>query len=427
MQAKVIAMELCALVSSRSHSRRLAIFAAASLVAATAGRVEAGWTLNTLATFNNTNGANPYGGVVMDGSGNLYGATNSGGASNNGTIFEVAQGSGAVTTLAVSSSSSGANSYGGVVMDGAGNLYGTSTSGGANGVGTVFEVVQGSGVTTTLATFNTTNGANPYAGLIRDSSGNLYGTTASGGANNAGTVFEIVHGSGVVTTLATFNTTNGANPYAGLMMDSSGNLYGTTTFGGANNAGTVFEIVHGSGVVTTLATFNTTNGANPYSGVVMDAAGNLYGTANVGGANGVGTVFEVAHGTNFITTLASFDATGFSPFSGVVLDNAGNLYGTAYAGGTFGYGTVYEVAQGSGVTTTLATFDGTNGARPYAGLLMDGTGNLYGTTLFGGASDAGTVFELSPTPAPEPSSIVLLVLGGVGFAGLARRRMGKPR
>ena len=130
---------------------------------------------------------------------------------------------------------------------------------------------------TTLASFNSTNGANPYDAVLMDGSGNLYGTTLGGGASNCGTVFELAHGSGTITTLASVNGTNGS-PFAGLIMDSSGNLYGTTTSFVPGYGGTVFELPHGSGTITTLASFNGTNGANPFGGLIMDSSGNLYGT-----------------------------------------------------------------------------------------------------------------------------------------------------
>ncbi|MGH7168702.1 MAG: choice-of-anchor tandem repeat GloVer-containing protein [Gemmataceae bacterium] len=152
-----------------------------------------------------------------------------------------------------------------------------------------------------LASFNGTNGANPEAGLIMDSSGNLYGTTYRGGASGEGTVFELAQGSGTITTMVSFNGTNGANPLASLVMDSSGNLYGTTDVGGTSDNGTVFEIVQGSDTITTLASFNSTDGANPYAGLLMDSNGDLYGTTLNGGASDDGTVFEVAKDSNTIT------------------------------------------------------------------------------------------------------------------------------
>src|SRR5262249_27533773 len=145
--------------------------------------------------------------------------------------------------------------------------------------GTVFELAAGSGTITTLASFNGSNGANPLGVLIFDSAGNLYGTTNLGGAANDGTVFELAAGSGTITTLATFTGTNGANPQAGLLMDGSGNLYGTTRNGGAYNDGTVFKVAPGSGVITTLASFSVYVGYFPLSSLVMDGSGNLYGTA----------------------------------------------------------------------------------------------------------------------------------------------------
>ncbi len=140
--------------------------------------------------------------------------------------------------------------------------------------------------------------------LVRDTSGNLFGTTASGGASRDGTVFELAAGSGIITTLASFNGTNGANPVASLVWDSSGNLFGTTWGGGASGDGTVFELAAGSGTITTLASFNWTNGANPQAGLVQDSSGNLFGTTAHGGASGDGTVFEVSF-TPSITSVSS--------------------------------------------------------------------------------------------------------------------------
>ena len=173
----------------------------------------------------------------------------------------------------------------------------------------MFELAHGSGTITKLASFNEYAGFQPLGSLIIDSSGNLYGTTASGVLGGGGSVFELAQGSGTITTLALFNQTEGAKIEAGLVMDSSGNLYGTASGGGALQDGDVFELAQGSGTITTLASFNGTNGLMPEAGLVMDSSGNLYGTAVIGGASDDGTVFELAHGSGNIIAMASFNGT----------------------------------------------------------------------------------------------------------------------
>jgi uncharacterized repeat protein (TIGR03803 family) len=357
-------------------------------------------SLTTLASFV-TNGSSPIGGLIRDSSGNLYGTASGGGAFNYGTVFELAQGSSTITALAsFNYGIDGTNPVAGLIMDGSGNLYGTASAGGAIADGTVFELAKGSGTITTLAPFNGTDGADPQAALIMDSSGNLYGTTVSGGSSGDGTVFELTRSDKLIA-LVSFNGTDGANPYAGLIMDSSGNLYGATVSGGASGLGTAFELVKRSRKLITLASFSGTDGANPYAGLIMDGSGNLYGTTEKGGASGDGSVFELARGSGTITTLASFNGTdGANPYAGVIMDSSGNLYGTTDGGGAPGYGTVFELAPGSGTITTLASFNGTDGANPYAGLIRDGSGHLYGTTKYGGASGTGTIFELTGAAAP---------------------------
>ena len=294
----------------------------------------------------------------------------------------------------------GTDETAGLTMDSSGNLYGTTYEAGASGDGTVFELAKGSSTITTLASFNGIDGENPYAGVIVDNSGNLYGTTYLGGANNVGTVFELAKGSGTITTLASFNSTDGAYPTSSLIVDSSGNLYGTAAIGGANDDGTLFELAKGSGTITTLASFNSTSGQGPPAGLIMDSSGNLYGTAVIGGANDDGTVFELASGSSTITALASFNGTnGSEPFAGLIMDSTGNLYGTTKTGGASGDGTVFELAKGSSTITDLVSFNGSNGSQPFAGLIMDSSGDLYGTTYEGGASGDGTVFEVAQAAA----------------------------
>jgi uncharacterized repeat protein (TIGR03803 family) len=351
--------------------------------------------ITPLASFASTDGLNRPAGLIVDGSGNLYGTTPSGGGY--GDVFKVANGSGVITPLALFDYTNGSDPMAGLVVDDGGNLYGTTTGGGAHGHGTLFEVDPDTGIIDTLASFDQTNGGQPQCSLLMDSGGNLYGTTVAGGANNAGTAFEVAYGSGTITTLATFNFGTGTNPAAGLIKDSSGNLYGTTSAGGDNgNQGAVFEVANGSGTITTLASFNGADGSNPQAGLFMDGSGNLYGTTRSGGADDLGTVFEVANGSGTITTLASFDGVnGSHPLAGLVMDGSGNLFGTTYDGGADNDGTVFEVANSSGTITDLASFNGTNGSGPFAGLFMDGSGNLYGTTSAGGDSGEGAVFEVA--------------------------------
>jgi uncharacterized repeat protein (TIGR03803 family) len=411
------------LSSERAAALRHLAGSAVVLALVAARPALAGPTLSTVATFNGSNGAYPAVGLVMDNSGNLYGTTNGGGASNAGTAFEVPAGSSTVQTLATFSATNGKYPFAGLLLSGS-TLYGTTDSFGPNSYGTLFSI---SGTTlTTRVSFNSSNGANPHGSLVADANGNLYGTTYAGGANNDGIVYELPSGSNTPITMATFNNTNGKNPFSGATL-YGGNLYGTTSSGGANNMGTVYEVVPGSNTVTTLATFNGTNGSNPSAGLIADAQGNLYGVADMGGANTDGTVFEVAAGSGTITTLATFNGTnGMYPNGALLVDAAGNLFGTTANGGTSSEGTVFEVAAGSATVTTLATFTGSNGNFPYFGsLIADNAGNLYGTTEYGGASGDGLVFEVSQSgfvAAPEPASLALVALGGMLILSARRKR-----
>jgi uncharacterized repeat protein (TIGR03803 family) len=355
-----------------------------------------------------------------------------------------------------SSTPDGANPYAGLIQDAAGNLYGTTYAGGVNGYGTVFEL-DSTGSETVLHSFdaNGTDGFDPQDGVIRDNDGNLYGTTRAGGAIGYGAVFKLAPpavegGSWTETVLYSFcpatKCTDGEIPLAGLIQDAAGNLYGTTWGGGANTSfnggfggGTAFKLTPpaqgGAWTETVLYSFcsatNCTDGVNPYAGLLQDAAGNLYGTTVVGGANGVagggdGTVFKLAPPAqpgdawtfsviySFCTAAGCADGEG--ALSGLIQDTVGNLYGSTEGGGVYNEGTLFMLAppaaEGDSWTETVlysfcSASNCTDGYSPYAGLIRDTAGNLYGTAPYGGANTAanngsggGTVFKLAP-PAQQ--------------------------
>lgn len=246
----------------------------------------------------------------------------------------------------------------------------------------------------------------PRAGLVFDKAGNLYGTAAGGGngPGSYGTVFKLsptVEGGVTYSVIHVFKGADGATPLGTLVFDSVGDLYGTTQYGGKNDRGTVFELTpspNGTWTETTLYSFGAESGpdaSEPEAGVIFDAAGtNLYGTTSAGGVNGLGAVFElspVGGGWNE-AVLYSFDgSSGASPFAPLVFDSGGNLYGTTYIGGA-GFGTVFELANAFGSWTENVLYSFANGmGNPYSALVFDSDGNLFGTTQGGG------VFKLSPT------------------------------
>jgi uncharacterized repeat protein (TIGR03803 family) len=255
---------------------------------------------------------------------------------------------------------------------------------------------------TTLATFDITNGADPVTGLVQGTDGNFYGTTQAGGAsgnctNGCGTVFKIT-AAGTLTTLHSFEGTDGSGSEGGLVLGSDGNFYGTTYAGGTNGDGTVFKITP-AGTLTTLHTFGGSDGRNPASSLVQATNGYFYGTTNFGGASDEGTVFKInAAGT--LTALHSFDQTdGFIPKGGLVQATNGNFYGTTTYGGANNYGTVFKITN-AGALTSLHSFDDTDGAYPLGGLVQGADGNFYGTTNFGGTgtncqTSCGTVFKIT--------------------------------
>jgi uncharacterized repeat protein (TIGR01451 family) len=432
-------------------------------------RVTTNGVLTTLASFAGTNGAMPEAGLTLGLDGSFYGTTVSGGGTNNlGTIFRVTT-NGNLTTLVMFTGNyytndvnvflNGVSPYGQLTLGTDGNLYGTTAFGGnPNGDfsgGTVFQVTT-NGVLTTLiyfSAFGGINGDSSYAQLIQGADGDFYGTTSSGGANGSGTVFQVTT-NGTLAQLASLpgfqyllvtnsqgavyvnyttnnwtnglvtldlngsikklydfpplvNSTNstGADAQSGLTLGPDGNFYTAIYGGGASGYGTVVRITT-NGTATALASFSGNNGDNPMDALTVGPNGSLYGTANSGGTSGYGTVFKITTG-GAITTLVNFDRAndGANPQAGLIVGPGGNFYGTAVGGGSnllqtgpnsyqaVSDGTVFELTT-NGIFTTLTDFNGLNGANPYGGLAVGTDGNLYGTTTYGGISNNGTIFQL---------------------------------
>jgi uncharacterized repeat protein (TIGR03803 family) len=311
-------------------------------------------------------------------------------------------------TLCSFNSVNGANPYAGLTLGNDGNFYGTTQNGGItnsafpSGMGTVFKMTP-QGELTTIIAFSFTNGANPTAGLSINNDGNFYGTTHHGGITNStytfgmGTVFQITT-NGSLTKLISFNGSNGARP-AALTRGDAGIFYGTTVDGGSSDHGSVFK-VSTNGTVTLLASLNSAN-RYPFAGLVAGNDGNLYGTTESGGNNGIGSVFKVTT-DGAVTTLFSFSTSnGVVPIGALTLGNDDTFYGTTSQGGSNNNGTIFKIST-NGVFTKLVSFDGINGKYPAAALSLGTDGNFYGTTLYGGITNLtdtiglGTMFKLSP-------------------------------
>ena len=309
----------------------------------------------------------------------------------------------------------GANPYAGLALGSDGNFYGTTSSGGTNNLGTIFQLTPG-GAFTSLLSFNGTNGATPYAALVQGANGNFYGTTFTGGVSNWGTIYQIT-ANGAFTNLFSFTGTNnpylGANPGAALVQAGDGSFYGTADFGGAStNAvpvmsgagyGTLFQLTT-NGTVVVPVFLGYTNGAYPSGGLVLGQDGSFYGTTTCGGRGissvfpGYGTVFKMTpDGT--LTNIYRFTGAGDGGliYAGLVQGSDGDLYGGAFGGGAQGYGTLFKVST-NGSFTLLHTFTFFENGSPYGGLTRGSDGNFYGTT-YGAYVGYGTIFLLTPRGA----------------------------
>lgn len=381
-------------------------------------------------------GSAPAAALLMDKGHNLYGTTVDGGAIGDGTVFKLTPGGTETVLHSFCSSQNCSDGYApsaGLIEDKSGNLYGTAGSGAPSYGGIIFKIAPG-GTETVLYTFcaqqGCTDGYGVSAGVIEDKAGNFYGTTVEGGGGGGtncyslgcGTVFKLAP-DGTESVLHAFQAGNdGALPFAGLLQDRNGNLYGTTTAGGSAacggiGCGTIFEVTAGGSEKVLHSFAGGSDGAQPIAGLIRDDAGNLYGTTVLGGGTGCGgggcgTVFELpAKGSEKV--LYSFCSQaqcsdGMNPYGGVVEDGNGNLYGTTEVGGngscTYngnGCGTIFRLAPGGALKTLYsfcAQYDCSDGFNSAAGLIMDRHGHLYGTAEYGGSINCdhgcGTVFKL---------------------------------
>jgi uncharacterized repeat protein (TIGR03803 family) len=381
--------------------------AIALLIVVWAAEFAQGQKFEVLYNFSGRNdGGSPTAGVICDQEGNLYGATALGGADGAGTVFKLSKDGKESVLYNFTGYSDGLFPDASLLRDPAGNLYGVTVIGGyleckdlTGGCGVVFKVdANGSEATVHVFRGHPYDGAGPYAPVIRDGAGRLYGTTPYGGEYEQGTVYKISK-SGDETILHSFEGgRDGTQPFGGLVEDAKGNLYGTTYLGGSHNGGTVFKLSP-SGKKTVLYNFRGgADGGYPYTSLVLDVQGNLYGTTTGGGANAYGAVFKLTRSSKE-TVLYSFrggTSDGSWPL-GLIRNSQGDIFGTTLYRGTSNEGTVYKLS-GTGQETILHNFTGgkRDGNSPYGTLLEDSKGDLYGTTEYGGTFDNGVAFEITP-------------------------------
>ncbi len=352
-------------------------------------------------------GGNPVDGFLIGPEGNLFGTASTGGSSGAGVVFKLTETGVQKVLYNFTGGADGANPNSRLIFDASGNFYGTTFAGGADGAGTVFKLTQ-AGVETVLHSFKGgTDGANPIAKLTFDSEGNLYGTTSAGGAYGGGTVFEVSKG-GTETVLHSFGYgTDGSDPVAGVSITKKGEIFGTTSTGGSSGYGTIFALTASKSgwKETILHSFALqSDGGTPYAGLVFDQSGNLYGTTTAGGEggeNGGGTIFKLTPSAGRLTFsvldgLAGYGISG--TYRNVILDASGNIYATTHCDGSYSAGTVYELTPSGSTWNYNPLYEftgGSDGLYSFSNLVFDKQGNLYGTTKYGGAG-YGVAFKITP-------------------------------
>ena len=391
-------------------------------------------TLTVLHNFTGMppDGANPYSGLTIDPAGNLYGTTRSGGAGY-GMVYQLKRtDSGFLCRplYSFTSGNDGALPEARVTIGPDGSLYGTTVYGGGSppeGVGTVFNLKPPPAACktalcpwreTVLESFNQANGSHPYSEVTFDQAGNLYGTVASGGQRDDGAVYELapLNGGWTESTAYSFSGSDGLDPIASVIFDSMGNLYSTTQLGGCCGYGTVFQLVPADGGWTESVLYSFAGGSDggfPAAGLIFDPSGNVYGATTLGGTGSGGTVFKLTPSNGSWTYSLVYSFTGpphasCGPQGSLVMDGAGNLYGTTFCDGAHGLGSVFKLTPSGGGWTYTALYDFTgarNGGYPYGSVVFDRNGNLYGTASFGGTGSdcnngsldgCGIVWEITP-------------------------------
>jgi uncharacterized repeat protein (TIGR03803 family) len=378
--------------------------------------------------FTGADGSVPISVLIFDTAGNLYGTTTYGGCCGNGTVFKLAPNADGSWTHSVLYSFTGRGDgsavMSGVTLDAVGNLYGTTVGGGDYGLGTVYKLmpnVDGTWTETVLHSFSGSDGWQVVGGLVFDKNGNLYGTATLGGAYGHGVVFRLApnsDGSWTESVLHSFmgGTEGGYPDHGKLIFDANGNLYGATAgWNGGDSNGTVFELTPNSDGTWTHVVLHSfsggADGATPQGTLTFDRAGSLYGTTLFGGAYGYGTIFTLTRGSDgkwkkYVVHQFRGETDGIGPWAGVVFDTEGNLYGTTDDGGTgscsdgtgTGCGTVFKLSQNpnGGLTKQTHRFLGTQASNPYGEVLFDSVGNLFGTTSNQAGKGHGVVFEITP-------------------------------
>src|SRR5258708_2140167 len=387
-------------------SAAIAVLLATALCLAQLSQAQTEATLYSFKMKGSNNGTFPSAGLVRDSSGNLYGTTNTGGTFNHGTVCKLS-GTTRTTLYTFSGRTDGGLPNSSLLRDAAGKLYGTTEIGGdlgcnvsgRLGCGTVFRLLPTGKLEVLHAFTGPPDGFFP-SGLVPDSQGNLYGSTSLGGAANAGTVYKL-DATRKETILYSFTGSNGgsdgANPN-GLIRDSGGNLYGSTASGGPSNFGTVFR-VDSTGKETVLFTFSgEATGEFPQGGLAQDPAGNLYGTTQIGGTSVSGIIFKIdpSGKETILHSFTSANGDGGNPQSTITRDAAGNLYGTTALGGIDDWGVVFKLDTADNETILHSFGSRSDGRAPLGRLIMDPAGHIWGVTQQGGAAGWGTVFEITP-------------------------------
>jgi uncharacterized repeat protein (TIGR03803 family) len=358
--------------------------------------------------------ATPYGGLILDRSGNLYGASYLGGLYANGSVYRLVR-SGDSWTYSSLYSFKGLSEgvkdgsgpgFGSLVMGADGLLFGTTESGGY--FGTDFAVCDCPGKEVVIHQFGIgKDGAQPIGGVVLDPEGNFYGTTSLGGAFGNGTVFKETRSGHRWTESIIYNFTaenDPINPAAGVTLDPQGNLYGTASLGGTFGYGAVYQLSPSASGWTETVLYNFQNaddGANPVGGLVLDGAGNLYGSTFDGGVNGGGIVYEMSPSTEGWTFTILYSLTGgySGPYNKLTLDGIGNIYGFTNGAGANGLGSVFKLVPANGGWTFTDLYDfvgGTTGGQPYGSVAVASDGKVFGTAVIGGSDNQGIVWEITP-------------------------------